>query len=531
MRCNITETGMPATMSQHLPDRREVLLGSAGFGAILALAGTAFSRLAAAATEGDIQGASFAPDTVIKMAQDLAGRAFAKLKADVPAPFDKLTYDQYRDIRFRPEQAIWRGQGTDFELQLFALGYLYDVPVEISVVDGGKAFALKADNKLFSIGPLVGNGNESAPYGFSGFRVHGPINRADMFDEYLVFQGASYFRAVGRDQLYGLSARGLAIDTARPSGEEFPYFRAFWIEKPAAGARSLTIHALLDSPSTTGAYKFLVTPGEATVMDVEFTLFPRRTMAHVGLAPLTSMYRHGTAQNRLGVDYRPAVHDSEGLAILNGREERLWRPLTNPRTLQTSAFLDKDVKGFGLVQRDRNFNDYQDLEARYERRPTVWIEPMGAWGEGYVELIEIPTDAEIHDNVVAYWKPAKPLESGLAHTFKYRMHWGPRIPVAWTGVGVVKTRIGNGDAPEKRLVVIDFKGPTLGELAGLPKAEVAASSGVIANVVVQENHEIQGIRVSFELNTSGTDTIELRLGLKANDRLISESWLYRWTRA
>lgn len=512
-------------------DRRDVLLGAAGFGAILALTGPLLARAATAADGEAAQGQPFAPETVVKMAQDLAAGAFAKPKIDVPAPFDKLSYDQYRDIRFRADQAIWRGQGTDFELQLFALGYLYDVPVDISIVDAGKSYQLKADSKLFSIGPLVGNGNESAPYGFSGFRVHGPLNRADVLDEYLVFQGASYFRAVGRDQVYGLSARGLAIDTARPTGEEFPYFRAFWIEKPAPGARSLTIHALLDSPSTTGAYRFVVTPGDTTVIDVEFTLYPRRTMAHVGLAPLTSMFRHGTAQNRLGSDYRPAVHDSEGLAILNGREERLWRPLTNPRTLQTSAFLDKDVKGFGLVQRDRDFNDYQDLEARYERRPTVWIEPVGAWGEGYVELIEIPTDAEIHDNIVAYWKPAKPLETGAAHGFKYRMHWGPKLPVAWTGVTVMKTRVGGADGPDKKLFVIDFKGPTLSELSELPRADVASSSGAITNVVVQENQEIQGLRVSFELNTAGTDIIELRLGLKANDRLVSESWLFRWTRS
>lgn len=512
-----------------------MLLGAAGLGALMALASAASSFVQVAAAEGEAAGETpllpFTPETVPNMARDLAAQAFAKPRIDVPTPFDKLTYDQYRDIRFRPEQAVWRGQGLDFELQLFSIGYLYDVPVEIALVDAGKSRALRADGKLFSIGPLIGKGTEQAPYGFSGFRVHGPLNRADVFDEYVVFQGASYFRAVGRDQKYGLSARGLAIDTARPSGEEFPFFRGFWIEKPAAGARTIVIHALLDSPSTTGAYKFSVTPGESTTIDVEFSLYPRRPMAHVGLAPLTSMFRHGAAQNRLGADYRPAVHDSEGLAILNGREERLWRPLTNPRTLQTSAFIDKDPKGFGLLQRDRDFNDYQDLEAHYERRPSVWIEPKGAWGEGYVELIEIPTDAEIHDNVVAYWKPAKPLEPGKVYTYGYRMHWGPGVPIAWAGVKVHKTRLGVGGNPEARLFVIDFKGPALSELGGLPRAEVAASSGSITNVVVQENAEIHGLRVSFELNTSGTDVVELRLGLKANDRQISESWLYRWTRS
>ncbi len=521
------------SMGQNALGRRDLLTGVAGFGAVMALAAKAPSFMGAALAEGESAETwlPFTPETVPNMARDLAAQAFSKPRIDVPEPFNKLTYDQYRDIRFRPEQSVWRGQGSDFELQLFALGYLYDVPVDLSLVENGKSRQLKADGKLFSIGPLIGKGAEQAPYGFSGFRVHGPLNRADVFDEYVVFQGASYFRAVGRDQRYGLSARGLAIDTARPNGEEFPFFRGFWIEKPAQGARTIVIHALLDSASTTGAYKFAVTPGDTTTVDVDFTLYPRKAMAHVGLAPLTSMFRHGAAQNRLPLDYRPAVHDSEGLAILNGREERLWRPLTNPRMLQTSAFIDKDVKGFGLMQRDRDFNDYQDLEAHYERRPSLWIEPKGPWGEGYVELIEIPTDTEVHDNVVAYWKPAKPLEPGKTYTYGYRMHWGPSVPVAWAGIKVVKTRLGNGTNPEQRLFVIDFKGPALPELGGLPRAEVAASAGSIANVVVQENPEIRGLRVSFELNSSGTDVVELRLGLKANDRQISESWLYRWTRS
>ncbi|MCB1519898.1 MAG: glucan biosynthesis protein G [Hyphomicrobiaceae bacterium] len=512
-------------------DRRALIRNATGLGAVMAVAGLLARVPDAALADEATDGVPFEPDGVRRLAEAMASRGFEKPRVDVPAPFDKLSYDQYRDIRFRAERAIWRNEGLGVEMQLFALGYLYDVPVNISIVDKGRAVPLKADDRLFSIGPLIGRGNEQAPYGFSGFRLHGPINRADHYDEYLLFQGASYFRAVGRNQRYGLSARGLAIGTARPTGEEFPFFKSFWIERPAAAGASVTIHALLDSPSTTGAYTFVVSPGPSTVIDVDFTLYPRRELSHVGLAPLTSMYRHGTAQNRLPSDYRPGVHDSEGLAILNGRGEHLWRPLTNPRTLQTSAFIDKDPKGFGLVQLDRNFTSYQDLEARYEWRPSVWIEPKGGWGEGFVELIEIPTEAEIHDNIVAYWKPATPLGKGLPHRYGYRMHWCKELPVAWSGVSVVKTRVGIADAPETRLFVIDFTGGGARSLGGLPRAEVAASGGAVANLVVQENPEINGMRVSFELKTAGTDMIELRLGLKVNDRLISESWLYRWTRS
>lgn len=521
---------MTLTTTREAFTRRDTLQGL-GLGGIAVLSGLAAGAPGAFATEAAAEGEPFDPDMVRVRALDLSKTAFERPRADVPEPFNKLSYDQYRDIRFRTDRSIWRGQGLGVEVQLFALGYLYEVPVRISIVENGKALELKADGTLFSIGPLIGKGNEQAPYGFSGFRLHGPINRADHFDEYAVFQGASYFRAVGRDQLYGLSARGFAIDTARPTGEEFPFFRAFWVERPSAPGASTIVHALLDSPSVTGAYKFVVAPGPATIIDVSCTLFPRRDIVHAGVAPLTSMYRHGTAQNRLPVDYRPAVHDSEGLAILNGNNERLWRPLTNPRVLQTSAFIDKNPRGFGLVQRDRAFSGYQDLEAHYERRPTVWIEPIGEWGEGFVELVEIPTESEIHDNIVAYWKPARPLQRGTPATFAYRMHWTTEMPVAWSGISVAKTRMGRADQSETQLFVIDFAGRGIRALNELPRAHVASSGGSIANIVVQENRESGGLRVSFELNTSGTDTIELRLGLKVNDQQVSESWLYRWTRA
>src|SRR5690606_722211 len=327
-----------------------------------------------------------------------------------------------------------------------------------------------------------------------------------------------------------LSARGLAINTAKPPGEEFPIFRSFWIEKPAPGAPEIIVHALLDSPSTTGAYRFAIRPGPFTVMDVEATLYPRTEIRHLGLAPLTSMFLHGSAHRRLGDDYRPAVHDSEGLAILNGRGERIWRPLTNPKLLQVSAFIDEDPKGFGLEQRDRAFSSYEDLEAHYERRPTAWIEPKGNWGRGYVELIEIPADEEIHDNIVAYWKPAEPVPSGKPVTFAYRLHWGEMLPVAWAGARVRKTRCGSSGRDGGVLFVLDFEGPALGSTDELPVADVSARPGTVSNVVVRRHPAISGLRCSFELETGSADLIELRLVLKSTERVVSESWLYRWTR-
>lgn len=525
--------GTAGEMATRGMNRRMVLRDAAAWalaGGVLSLAMRADWARAQDAPQKENDARPFSTDDVRQIARELSERPFQRPAIELPDPFAKLTYDQYRDIRFRPEQAIWRGERLDYELQLFALGYLYDVPVEIWLVEDGAPRKLKADGTLFSIGPQIPNPPQEAPFGFSGFRVHGPINRADVMDEYVVFQGASYFRAVGRGELYGLSARGLAINTAKPPGEEFPLFRSFWIEKPEAGAPRLIVHALLDSPSTTGAYRFAIEPGPFTIMDVEATLYPRSEMPHVGIAPLTSMFLHGSAHKRTRNDFRPAVHDSEGLAVLNGNGERIWRPLTNPQLLQVSAFIDKDPKGFGLVQRDRTFTSYEDLEAHYERRPTAWVEPKGNWGEGYVELIEIPADEEIHDNIVAYWKPARPISPGKPFAFSYRLYWGEEIPAAWAGARVRKTRRGSNGRKGTVLFVLDFDGPALQETADLPVADVTASAGTVSNVVVRRHPGIDGVRCSFELEPGSEDLIELRLVLKNMERVISESWLYRWTR-
>jgi glucans biosynthesis protein len=517
-------------------DRRSVVRQSLAVGAALSLARNLAAIAPAAADEAakdaPQQPVPFTPDFVKALAKKLSEKDFEKPTVTLPAPFDKLGYDQYRDIRFRTEQAIWKSDKLDFELQLFPMGWLYDMPVDIWLVDqpAGQAQRLVADGRLFSIGPLIGNGPEAAPFGFSGFRIHAPINRADYFDEFVVFQGASYLRGVGRGQNYGSSARGLAINTAQPGGEEFPFFRSFWIEKPKPGTTVIVVHALLDSPSTTGAYRFTIQPGESTVMDVDVTLYPRKALQHVGLAPLTSMFLHGPADQRMWRDFRPAVHDSDGLALLSGSGERLWRPLTNPRTLQTSAFMDKDPKGFGLAQRDRSFQVFQDLEARYERRPTVWVETKGAWGEGFVELIEIPVEDEIHDNVVAYWKPAQPIAAGSTYDIAYRLHWSEQVPAAWTGSRVASTRLGNAKKPETILFVIDFEGAGVKDLRDLPVAEVSANPGAIGNVVVQRNPEIPGIRVAFEMTPGSAELVELRAVLRAQEQTLSETWLYRWTK-
>ncbi|WP_428299092.1 glucan biosynthesis protein [Hyphomicrobium sp.] len=514
------------------PNRRRILAGAGACALLAAFAEEMLAASSAAAQEAPAPPVdeTFAADHVRKLAEELAAREFVKPRVELPEPFNALTAEQYRDIRFRPESSVWRGEGLGYEVALLPVGWLYDIPVDIWIVEQGKARSLKADSANFAIGPSIQNAPAAAPFAFSGFRMSGAFATAEALNEFVSFQGASYFKAVGRNQPYGLSARGLAINTARPGGEEFPVFRAFWIEKPEAHATDVTIHALLDSESITGAYRFDVRPGAATEILVNAMLYPRRSLQHVGIAPLTTMYFHGPGQGRIEHDYRPAVHNSEGLAVVNGHGERLWRPLSNPKMLQTSAFVDKGLKGFGFVQRDRSFAGYEDLDARYELRPSAWIEPLASWGDGYVELIEIPISEEIHDNIVAYWKPSSGLEAGKKYNYAYRLTWGGDIPAVWSGAWVVKTQVGAGRSADTTLFVVDFAGPAIKEPREAPVADLAITSGQTLNLSIERHPDIDGYRVKFELNAGGTELVELRLGLKLAGQLISESWLYRWTK-
>jgi glucans biosynthesis protein len=361
---------------------------------------------------------------------------------------------------------------------------------------------------------------------YSGFRVRSHINTPDYMDEFLVFQGASYFRAVARSQQYGQSARGLAIRTAKPEGEEFPVFTDFWVERPAVHAEKVVIHALLQSPSAVGAYTFAAVPGDETVMDVQATLFARKEVSAFGIGPLTSMFLFDESSSRRFDDYRRAVHDSDGLQMINGNGERVWRQLANPKTLQVSGFVDQNPRGFGLLQRKRRFEDYEDFEARYELRPSLWVEPKGDWGQGHVELIEIPTDREIHDNIVAFWQPATPLQPGQAAEFAYRLRWTAE-PLDTSVARVAATRTGKASG-DQRAFVIDFEHAT--PVPDDIEIHLTSSTGRVLDPRGQDVTPENAYRVSFELDPERADLSELRLVLMSKSKPWSETWLYRWIR-
>ncbi|MDT8398622.1 MAG: glucan biosynthesis protein G [Pseudomonadales bacterium] len=471
----------------------------------------------------------FSRQIVIDAAQDLAEQAFS-LPPPVSDALLALDYDKYRSIRYRKKAAIWGNTPTRFSIELFAPGNLYGSGVDISVVENGEAFPVPVRSDTFEaqtpeIAKLVATVGQVA-----GFRLHYPLNRDDYEDEFVVFQGASYFRAVSQGQSYGLSARGLAIDVAEASGEEFPIFRKFWIERPSSRADSIVVHALLDSPSVAGAYRFGIYPDTPTRMDVDVTLFARRPLRHIGLGALTSMYLFGSMDATSRPDYRSAVHDSNGLAMHTGAGEYLWRPLNNPDDLQVSAFMDENPKGFGLIQRNRKLEDFQDLEANYQSRPSAWVSPRGNWGKGHVALVEIPTRAETNDNIVAYWRPRLPVLPGMPFSFAYQLSWPDDRQLPDAIARVQRSAYGlmlGGQYPQ---MVIDYVGLPAGVLLQDIDFEVGFSKGSLIEIIVQPGG-FHGARVFVSFDAGGATATEIRLQPKFKGAAIGETWLYRWLAA
>lgn len=477
---------------------------------------------------------------VIGLARERAKRAYQAPESNLPAALADMGYSQYRNIRFRPQKALWQGE-TLFEVQMFHPGFLYAHPVRLHTLHNGRLAELQFDSQMFrydgSAAEMAEAGGDDL--GFAGFRLHYPLNSTDYKDEVLAFLGASYFRLVGPGQVYGLSSRGLAVDTALPSGEEFPAFREFWLVRPEPEATRMTVLALLDSPSVTGAYRFDVSPQASTVVDVDARLFAREDVGKLGVAPLTSMYFFGEASVRRPDDFRPRVHDSDGLLKYGSSGEWTWRPLSNPLQLRVSSLRDRHPRGFGLVQRNRDFEGYLDMEAHYHRRPSQWVAlGEGDWGAGGVELVEIPTDSEINDNIVLYWSPEAPFRAGEARRYQYRLStFGGRLArqdVGW----VVRTRSGPGaiagmddpPLPSVRRFFVDFRGGGLDGLeddaAVMPS--LRTSTGEIHDLQVVPLPDGRTWRASFKLTPDGRAAADMQLYLEHNERPLTEVWTYVW---
>ena len=484
------------------------------------------------------QAHAFGFEDVALRAKALAAKSYKKPGDKVPKEIRELSNEQADQLHFKVDRSYWRPEKLPFELSFIHPGGAYVEPVRVNEIVGGMAREIVFSAGLFDYSATRVDPRRLRNVGFAGFRIRYPVNNAKVKDDVLTFLGASYFRAMGKDQGYGLSARGLAIDTALYSGEEFPRFTEFWLERPKAGDKELTVYALLDSPRAAGAYRFVLRPGVDTVMDVKAQLYLRSNVSKLGIAPLTSMFFFGENQRGPADDFRPEVHDSDGLAIQSGTGEWIWRPLVNPKRLLVSSFMLDNPQGFGLMQRDRQFTSYEDLNFHYEARPSTWIEPKGKWGSGHVELVQIPTPDETNDNIVAYWMPATMPKPGQPFNVEYRMYWQKdaekRPPLAW----VAQTRVGHAYRAKSDDTIgmsIDFDGAALKKLPATAKVEGVIegdANGKIVSVVTRRNDITGGWRVELKLRRlEENKPIELRGFLRnvmqgGASSALSETWSY-----
>lgn len=482
--------------------------------------------------------AKFSFEDVVRRARDLAAADFDHASPVLPEALNKLDFDAWRDIRFRPDKAFLATNGSQFRLQLFHLGFLYRRPVTINTIRDGIPAPIPYAANLFDYGRTKFDKPLPVNLGFAGFRLHFPLNSPKIFDEVIAFLGASYFRFLGRGQRYGMSARALAVD-AGTTDEEFPFFREFWIETPEAGAEQATIYALLDSSSVAGAYRFDLYPGIETAIEISVVLFPRKADVKFGLAPLTSMFFIGENDHRFNDDYRFELHDSAGLLVHSGTGEWIWRPLRNPLKPEVSAFLDSNIRGFGLLQRDRDFSHYQDLDLAYELRPSYFVEPRGRWGDGRVELVELPTEHEANDNVAAYFVPKDPLEPGTAFNYAYRLSASlDAAPLSPNGraLSTYQTKaqaLGSSEpvTSGSRRFIIDFAGGDLEYYLASPElVEVVPSSsaGTIVRSFIVPNPHTKGFRAVIDVQIEPGQPTDLRAFLRTGTRALTETWTFPW---
>ena len=538
---------MPLPLSASLPaplDRRTFLRTSSASVATLFVAWAAHAQTqsdTAEAAPQDEAGQPFSFDWLDERMRAAAQSDYEDPE-DTPELMPDLDYDDYRQIQFDPKRARWREADSLFHLHAFHPGWLYKQTVAINeVVDGTQTPITFSTEDFLYYNDLAERvpANADLP-GVAGFRINTPLNRADLYDELISFVGASYFRALARGNSYGLSARGLAINTGLGREEEFPRFTEFWLERPAPGQEQITLYAALDSPSCTGAYRFVVRPGSVTTIDVTARLHFRREVEQLGLAALTSMFLFDEKNASAFDDYRPQVHDSNALMVMRRDGDVLWRPLNNPPRLASTYLNEPQMRSFGLIQRDRTFADYQDAEAHYQDRPSVMIEPQGDWGEGMIRLIEIPSDLEGNDNIVSYWVPRNRPAAGDSREYSYRLTWGAldtprdggRAWVVNTLAGQGGTSGVEGTAPSLRKFVVDFDGGLMARLPADAEMEpiVTVTGGEIEHIALSKIENTTKWRLVIDVDGENEKLVELVAHVAGFGRKLTETWIYQWIR-
>lgn len=469
---------------------------------------------------------AFPPGGVAQMARDLAKQGFKAVNRDLPDPFKTLTPDQYGRIKLKPEARIWADVNVGFVIEPLHRGPQDPNAIDIFLVSDDKAYRLVYDLKLYDFDKLKPN-PKMGDIGFGGFRVLAKAD--DDLAEVASFRGANFFHALATGQVPGLIARALSLKIGDPKGEEMPVFKALYIHKPSLVDNLIVVDALLDSESIAGAFRFTIRPGGATIIDTECTLVPRAYLDNYGIATMSGTHLLGFMDHKKFDDYRPNVSEICGLQMLTGAEEWVWRPVTNRETLQISTFVDNKPRGFGCVIRDRNFQDYVDEEQHWEKRPSLWIEPLGDWAEGGVQLIEIPSQSDANDNILCFWRPKEPLKPGTETTLAYRQFWCWDPPETPDLARTVRSHAGS--AGNRRRFFVEFHGDILADAERTPQLSqtLTATAGSITMTRTFTTQDKKGFHILFELDPGGADSSELRLQLQAQGKPVSETWLYRWS--
>ncbi|MFP1679034.1 glucan biosynthesis protein [Alloalcanivorax sp. C16-2] len=472
---------------------------------------------------------------VIDRAREQAGEPY-RAPTPIPSFLQELNHEQYQGIRFKPERTLWHESGSRFQVRLVSPGLYFKHAVKLHQVDAEGVHDVPYDKTDFNYTSEELARRVPADLGYAGFQLTYPLHGENSRDPFLVFAGASYFRAVGKDGHFGLSARGIAVNTGLPSGEQFPSFTEFWLVRPTAKADTMTFYALLDGRALTGAYQFDVRVDDAAIMDVKSRLFLREDIEKLGIAPLTSMFFYGGNTARPVGEWRPRVHDSDGLLMHDGGSgEWLWRPLLNPKNLKIDYFSAEKTGGFGLMQRQTRFDDFQDFAAHYHQRPSAWVAPKGEWGKGRMSLVQLPSSNENNDNIVAFWTPSEPARKGQALAYDYRLKFGDPSISGSQRASAVKTfvgdgnRAGGGNVEGAYRVVVDFAGGPLGDLSGdapVTSAVTAEGNGEVIEHFVEYLSPVNRWRISILAKPAPERPLALRAFLKNGDEAVSETWSY-----
>lgn len=473
---------------------------------------------------------------VVDKARQLAEQPY-QAPPETPAFLRELSYDDYQAIRFKPESSLWLDEGSNFNAMLVPPGLFYNHTVKVNVIEDDVSKTLGFDKSKFTYPNAHLEKLIPADLGYAGFKLTFPLTGPNVQNQFLVFSGASYYRAVGRDNNFGISARGIALNTGLAGGEEFPSFVEFWLKKPGVEDRVMTFFALLDGPSVAGAYHFTVTPGDETTVTVRTMLFPRKNIELFGVAPLTSMFFYGENTRKPAGEWRPEVHDSDGLLIHDGpSNEWLWRPLRNPESLTMDYFSTENVRGFGLIQRDTHFTNYMDQEAHYQSRPSTWIETQGQWGKGQVVLVQLPTPDETNDNIVAFWKPEAQVTAGNPLQLSYSARFGGK-DIARETLGKTQDTfvgdgsiVGGGNQAGAVRVIVDFAGGPLDILANnapVVGSVTAMDDGEVIEHFVEYVASLKRWRLSILARPASGKSLSLRAFLKQEEQTLTETWTYQ----